>query len=80
MVIVMAIHRADSQVTVILNHLKENKEINPLEALSKYGVYRLGAVIFILKREGYNISSRREYHKKSSGRTGHYAVYRLEED
>lgn len=75
----MAAHRVDSQITVILNHLKKSEEINPLEALSKYGVYRLGAVIFDLKREGHNISSRRQYYTKPSGKKGHYAVYRLEE-
>ena len=73
-------HRGDSQVTVILEHLKTGKELNPLEALSKYGVYRLGAIIFILKREGYKIISRRENYEKPSGKKGHYAVYRLEED
>lgn len=75
----MTIHRADSQVTLILNHLKTKGDINPLEALSKYGVYRLGAVIYILKHEGYDISSRLESYTKLSGRKGHYAVYRLEE-
>ena len=76
----MVRHRVDSQVTVILNHLQTGAEINPLEALSKYGVYRLGAVIFNLKEEGYNITSRIETYKKPSGKKGHYAVYRLEED
>lgn len=76
----MVRHRVDSQVTVILNHLQTGAEINPLEALSKYGVYRLGAIIFILKEEGYNIKSRRQEYKKPSGKKGHYAVYRLEED
>lgn len=76
----MAVHRVDSQVSVVLNHLKTGAEINPLEALRKYGIYRLGAVIFILKKEGYNISSRRREYTKPSGKRGHYAVYRLEED
>ena len=71
-------HRADSQVMVILDHLNTGAEINPLEALSKYGVYRLGAVIYILRDEGYIISSRIERYKKPSGKHGHYAVYRLE--
>lgn len=78
-VMTMATHRADSQVIVILNHLKTGAEINPLEALSKYGVYRLGAIIFILKKEGYNISSRMVQYTKPSGSKGHYAVYRMEE-
>lgn len=76
----MATHRVDSQITVILEHLKTGKELNPLEALSKYGVYRLGAIIFLLKREGYDIRSRLENYEKPSGKKGHYAVYRLEEN
>ena len=76
----MATHRVDSQITVILEHLKTGKELNPLEALSKYGVYRLGAIIFLLKREGYDIRSRIETYEKPSGKKGHYAVYRLEEN
>lgn len=76
----MVQHRVDSQVTVILNHLQTGAEINPLEALDKYGVYRLGAVIGILREEGFNISTRMHYYKKPSGKKGHYAVYRLEED
>ena len=72
-------HEADSQTMLILNHLKTGAELNPLEALSKYGVYRLGAIIFNLKKEGYNISSRLHFYDKPSGRKGHYAVYRLEE-
>lgn len=75
----MAVHRVDSQASVILNHLKEHKEINPLEAFSKYGVYRLGAVIFILKDDGYNISARLHKYTKPSGKRGKYAIYRLEE-
>lgn len=76
----MATHRDDSQVTDILKHLKSGREINPLEALKKYGAYRLGAIIHILRGEGYNISTRIEYYKKSSGKKGHYAVYKLEDE
>lgn len=72
-------HLIDSQVTLILNHLKANKEINPYDALNKYGCYRLGAVIYNLREEGYDIKTEIVYFKKPSGRTGHYAVYRLEE-
>ena len=70
-------HRAGSQTTLILNHLLTGAEIRPLEALQKYGVYRLGAVIYNLKKEGYVISTRTEYFEKPSGYLGHYAVYKL---
>ena len=75
----MAKHRDDSQVTLILNHLKSGKEINPKEALVKFGCFRLSAVIFKLKYEGYLIGSRIESYTKPSGKKGHYAVYKLEE-
>lgn len=71
-------HKADSQAMLVLEHLKTGAEINPLEALSLYGIYRLGAIIFILRGEGYDISSKLEFFKKPSGRKGHYAVYKLE--
>lgn len=71
-------HSSDSQMAVVLRHLKAGQEINPLQALTLYGVYRLGAIIFNLKQEGYNIVSRLEYFDKPTGRRGHYAVYRLE--
>lgn len=72
-------HLEDSQVTLVLNHLKEGKEINPMEALSEYGCYRLGAVIFILRGEGYKIDTRIEKYKKANGKKGHYAVYKMED-
>ena len=75
----MATHRVDSQVTDVLNHLKEKGEINPMVALNLYGCYRLGAVIYILRGEGYDITTLMHHYKKPSGRNGHYAIYRLEE-
>ena len=74
----MAKHCSDQQIAMILRHLETGQEINPLQALTLYGVYRLGAIIFNLKDEGHNIVSRLEYFDKPTGRKGHYAVYRLE--
>ena len=73
----MASHDGKSQAGLILNHLLSGEEINPMEALKKYGCYRLGAVIFNLKREGYKIRTRIERFTKPNGRKGHYAVYKL---
>ena len=75
----MSKHASNAQTTLVLNHLRSGKSINPLEALSEYGVYRLGAIIFTLKQEGHNISSQLVFFRKPSGTTGRYAVYRLEE-
>ena len=71
-------HKADSQISLVLNHLQSGKEITPLEALNLYGCYRLGAVIFLLKTEGYKIKTEVVNYEKENGKRGRYAVYRLE--
>ena len=73
-------HKSNSQISVVLRHWKTGAELNPLEELREYGVYRLGAHIYTLKQEGYNIRTRIECYTKPSGSKGHYAVYRLEDD
>jgi hypothetical protein len=45
----------DSQCSEILEHLKTRGAITPLEALKKYGCYRLGARIWDLKQSGHAI-------------------------
>lgn len=48
-----------TQKNLILKHLQKNKKgITSLEAIEKYGVTRLSGVIFNLKKEGYNITSK----------------------
>ena len=60
-----------SQNQLILEHLKLNKEITPLEALKLYGCFRLGARIAELREEGY-------YIRTSIPKGERYAVYTLE--
>lgn len=40
----------------ILAHFKNIGTLEPLQALREYGIYRLGARISELRKEGYNIS------------------------
>ena len=47
-----------SQQEKVLVHLMEGKSITPLEALRDFGCFRLGARIFNLRKQGYNIVSR----------------------
>ena len=61
-----------SQEDLILNHLKLGYSITPLEALQKWGVFRLGARCFNLRKKGYNIKSEIV---KSNGK--HYSKYYL---
>lgn len=39
----------------ILAHLKAGKSITPIDALSEYGCFRLGARVYDLKKDGHNI-------------------------
>ncbi len=45
----------NSQTVMIKNHLLTNGSITPLEALDKYGCFRLAARIADLKAEGVDI-------------------------
>lgn len=45
----------EAQTTQILAHLKSGKTITPLEALAKFGCFRLGARIFDLRQDGHLI-------------------------
>ena len=66
-----------SQSKVVLVHLQSGKELSQLEATQKYGILRLGAIIFNLRKEGYKISSRLERKPNRYGNTSNYAVYKL---
>lgn len=56
----------------VLEHLLKGGAITPLEALNMFGSLRLGAIIFELRQDGYNIDTKRV----SNGRSC-FARYRL---
>ena len=64
--------RYDSQKSLVLNHLKNDNGITPLEALNKFGAFRLSAIIFDLRKDGYDIDTEII---KNGGK--HYANYKL---
>ena len=43
----------------VLEYMQKNNTINPLQSWVDCGVYRLSAVIFNLKKKGYEIASNR---------------------
>ena len=59
---------------MILAYLIRGNSITPLEALKMFGSFRLGAVVFELKKEGHNIVTR-----MVSNGTSHFASYKIEE-
>lgn len=62
----------NTQLQQVLDHLKQFKTITPIEALDKYGCFRLSAVILKLRDAGYDIVTHRERNNKC---TGTYARY-----
>lgn len=62
----------NTQLQQVLYHLKQFKTITPIEALDKYGCFRLSAVILKLRDAGYDIVTHRERNNKC---TGTYARY-----
>lgn len=46
----------ESQKSMILEHLLSGKSITPMEALNKFGCFRLSARIFDLIDDGYAIT------------------------
>lgn len=74
---VQTIQKKLSQYDVVLEHLKSGKELSQLEATEKYGILRLGAIIFNLRADGYNISTRLEHSPNRYGHPSNYAIYKL---
>lgn len=46
-----------SQADLILEYLKTGKSISPLEALEKFGCFRLGGRVYDLKKAGHRITT-----------------------
>lgn len=67
----------NTQLNRILAHLLEHETITPLEALSEYGCYRLGARIADLRKQGYDIETKITSGKNRFGDSVNFATYRL---
>lgn len=66
-----------TQVEKILRHLEKFGSITPLEAMDEYGIMRLGARIWDLKKAGYSIKSEEVKGKNRFGEPTRYARYSL---
>jgi hypothetical protein len=61
-----------TQKEQIKKYLLSRKTITPIQALNKFGCFRLAAVIYKLKNEGLKIATEMEYNKNKQ-----FARYRL---
>ena len=68
------------KTTEVLKHLKSRGHITSMDAFNLYGATRLSAIIFNLRKKGYNIVTVDEKCKDRYGHTCNYAKYVLEED
>ena len=60
----------------VLKHLKSGREINSLDALEQYGCFRLAAVIWNLRDEGYKIATKTVTSKYGKS----FASYKLKDE
>ena len=68
-----------TQKEIVLRHLKENPNgLTPMQAFSYYGITRLAAKVFELKKDGVVIKTT-DVKKKVGKRICVYAKYTLEE-
>jgi hypothetical protein len=71
-------NNSPTQKQMIAAHLRNYGSIEPLTALREYGCYRLGAVIFELKKEGMNIVTHKQSDRsRITGRPVQFARYEL---
>lgn len=59
-----------TQKSRILRHIQDYKSITSWDSYMEYGITRLSAIIFVLKKEGYKftdewISSKNRYNEKT---------------
>lgn len=65
----------DSQELIILKHLQEHEKITSMEAFQLYGITRLSARIYNL-RKNYNIASIRTESLNRYGRMVNFVTYK----
>lgn len=66
-----------TQNEVVLVHLRYVGELSPVEAMERYGIMRLGARIWDLRREGHRITRTMKSGTNRYGEPVRYALYRL---
>ena len=52
-----------SQIDAVLAHLLTGKPITPIQALAKFGCFRLAAIILNIRAEGYTVETEMVHRK-----------------
>ena len=69
-----------TQYDRILEHLKTKGKLSQKQAINLYCAYRLSAIIYLLRKDGYNITTTFKTSKNRYGDLCSYAIYSLEEN
>lgn len=69
-----------TQKELIEKHLLKKGKITSWEAFKRYGITRLSHIIYLLRKEDYNIKSVRTTKKNRYGHYCTYSTYTLEND
>lgn len=69
-----------TQKDKILRHFRDLGNITPMEAIAQYGIMRLGARIWDLKRMGYPIETQIVYGKNRYGEPTRWASYSMRKE
>ena len=68
-----------SQIDDVHAHLLRGKPITPIQALAKFGCFRLAAIIFNIRAEGYTVETEMVHRKgkkwASYTLTGYNSLY-----
>ena len=64
-----------NQKDMVLWHLKSFKTLTSYQAFKEYGITRLSAIIFNIRKQGYDISTQTESIKNRFNRTVDFAIY-----
>lgn len=67
-----------TQYDRVLDHLKKNGKLSQKQAINLYGAYRLSAIIHVLRKDGYDISTNYKSGKNRFGDNVTWAEYKLE--
>jgi|TARA_R110000782_G_scaffold6121_4_gene21053 hypothetical protein len=61
----------------LLDYLKLNQKVSPLEAWTELGIYRLSDVVFKLKKQGFGIETERKSIMNRFDEPCSFAEYKL---
>ena len=70
----------ETKTKKVKEHLENKGNITTWEAIQKYGATRLSAIIFNLRKRGYNINNNWQEELDRNGKKTRYVKYELDEE